>query len=112
MLRPRGGWRGSEGWSIWTLTSEPTILLEVIKMAEKPQKGKGGAEEKAPKEKEKPDLIRDLWRAKARLKLHLSDGTVVEGQIKQFDLYNLQVEADTGRRYWVPKHAVVYAEML
>lgn len=84
-------------------------------MAEKgPAKGKGGAEEKAskPKPKEKPDLIRDLWRAKAQLKLHLSDGTVVEGQIKQFDLYNLQVETDTGKRYWVPKHAVVYAEML
>jgi sRNA-binding regulator protein Hfq len=79
-------------------------------MVEKePAKGKG--EEKAPKPKEKPDLIRDLWREQTRLKLHLTDGTVIEGRIKQFDQYNLQVKTDD-KRYWVPKHAVVYAEML
>jgi len=82
--------------------------LGVIYMAEKgPAKGK--EEEKAPKPK--PDLIRDLWKEQARLKLHLSDGTVIEGRIKQFDRYNLQVAADDDKRYWVPKHAVVYAEM-
>jgi len=79
-------------------------------MAEK-RPAKGKAEEKAPKSKEKPDLIRDLWREQTRLKLHLSDGTVIEGRIKQFDQYNLQVLTDS-KRYWVPKHAVVYAEML
>lgn len=77
-------------------------------MAEKPPKG----EEKAPRPKPKPDLIRDLWKDQAKLKLHLLDGTVLEGRIKQFDQWNLQLLADNGKRLWIPKHAVAYAEML
>jgi hypothetical protein len=51
--------------------------------------GSAKAEEKAPPPK--PGLIRDLWREKTRLQLHLTDGTVIAGRIKQFDQFNLQL---------------------
>jgi sRNA-binding regulator protein Hfq len=80
-----------------------------MEMAERGQaRGEARQEEKP---KEKPDLIRDLWREQTKVRLHLADGTVIEGRIKQFDQWNLQVKVDDGKRYWVPKHAVVYAEI-
>ncbi|MEM2960099.1 MAG: RNA chaperone Hfq [Candidatus Bathyarchaeia archaeon] len=71
--------------------------------------GPAKAEEKAPPPK--PDLIRDLWREKAELKLHLADGTVLTGRIKQFDTFNIQLLTEGERLYLIPKHALVYIEM-
>lgn len=62
--------------------------------------------------KPKFDVVRDLKQDGATLRLHLSDGTALEGKIQVFDRYNLLFEGDQGQRIWVPKHAIVYGEIL
>jgi len=47
-----------------------------------------------------------------KLSLHLKNGESLTGKIALFDKFNLMFEAEGGKRYWVPKHAVAYAELL
>jgi len=60
----------------------------------------------------KLDLIRDLKASGQKLTLHLENGEALEGKITRFDRFNLMFEDEDGDRYWVPKHAVVYAKLL
>ena len=57
------------------------------------------------------DIVRDLKANEQKLSLHLENHESIEGKIVLFDKFNLIVEAEGGKRYWVPKHAVVYAEL-
>lgn len=58
------------------------------------------------------DIVRDLKVNEQKLSLHLDNGESLQGTIALFDRYNLIFEADGGKRYWVPKGAVAYAELL
>lgn len=79
--------------------------------AQPPGPAKGEAPARVEEKVQKPDLIRDLWREKAKLKLHLTDGTVLTGRIQQFDPFNIQLVTDSEQLYLIPKHAVVYVEL-
>ncbi len=57
------------------------------------------------------DIVRDLKVNGQRLVLHLENRESLEGQIVLFDKFNLMFEDDDGGRYWIPKHAVVYAKL-
>jgi sRNA-binding regulator protein Hfq len=85
--------------------SHPVSLISPNKVVMKMEQPK-------PPKPEKPDLLRDLWRDQSLLKLHLLDGTVLEGRIKQFDQYNLRVKVEDGTVYLIPKHALVYVEVI
>lgn len=62
--------------------------------------------------KPKVDIVRDLKANEQKLALHLENGESLTGTIALFDRYNLIFEAEGGKRYWVPKGAVAYAELL
>ncbi len=71
------------------------------------------AEEKPTEPKKAPiDIVRDLKVDGQRLSLHLENGESLTGTIALFDRYNLIFAAEGGKRYWVPKGAVAYAELL
>lgn len=60
-----------------------------------------------------PHNILDELRIKGiNLRIHLADGSAVEGIIESIDRYNLLVKRDDAKQYWIPKHSVVYAETL
>ncbi len=58
------------------------------------------------------DIVRDLKVNERKLALHLENGESLTGTIAIFDKFNLIFEAESGKRFWVPKHAVAYAELL
>lgn len=58
------------------------------------------------------DIVRDLKADEQKLALRLENGESLTGTIALFDKFNLIFEAEGGARYWVPKHAVAYAELL
>ncbi len=67
-----------------------------------------------PDQANKPnvDIVRDLKVNEQHLSLHLDNGESLQGKIRLFDKFNLIFESEGGKRYWVPKHAVAYAELL
>lgn len=71
------------------------------------------AEQEATDPKKAPiDIVRDLKVNEQKLSLPLEGGESLQGAIALFDKFNLVFEDEGGKRYWVPKHAVAYAELL
>lgn len=70
------------------------------------------AEQESTDDKKPIDIVRDLKVNERKMSLHLENGESLQGTIALFDKFNLIFEAERGKRYWVPKHAVVYAELL
>jgi len=72
------------------------------------------AEQEKTDQTNKPnvDIVRDLKVNEQPLSLHLDNGESLQGKIALFDKFNLIFEGEGGKRYWVPKHAVAYAELL
>ena len=58
------------------------------------------------------DLLGTLKKEGVRLRIHLTDKSVLEGAISDYSRYDLLLEAAAEQRYWVPKHSVVYAELI
>jgi hypothetical protein len=71
--------------------SHPVSLISPNKVVVKMEQPK-------PPKPEKPDLLRDLWRDQSLLKL--------------FDQYNLRVKVEDGTVYLIPKHALIYVEVV
>ncbi|MFB6285727.1 MAG: hypothetical protein ABEK03_04010 [Candidatus Bipolaricaulia bacterium] len=65
-----------------------------------------------PQKRPNIDIVRDLKANEQKLALHLENGESLTGTIALFDRYNLLFDDEGGKRYWVPKGAVAYAELL
>lgn len=76
----------------------------------------GQKEELKQQKKPRPDLIRDVWKEQTKLKLHLLDGPVIKGRSSSSisGTPTVKVElagVEGGKGLWIPKHALVYAEL-
>lgn len=57
-------------------------------------------------------IVRDLKANEQKLALHLENGEPLTGTIALFDKFNVIVEAEGGKCFGMPKHAVAHAELL
>jgi len=56
--------------------------------------------------------LRELRDNRTMVRVHLTDGTRIDGRIEQVYTYDVTVQTITAERYWIPKHSVLSIEIL